>query len=161
MTMPDEETPDELSDPEKHVAGLLDDLGIRYVPHMPVIVKSPGYDSETFQVYIDENGKKLLAPAYGRKFPNYYIMKPDFYLLDFHIYVEVMCGGTKKDYANRKKTYKENDIPIVFLDYHRPIGWMKYLILELKDISGARNHRLPDVIAKAAGMGLETEGSYL
>ncbi|MCX6770235.1 MAG: hypothetical protein NT051_06210 [Candidatus Micrarchaeota archaeon] len=149
-----------LSDPEKHVAHYFDILGIRYAAQRPVIVRIEGYHSSTFQVGFDGN-REIRIPLYDREFPDYYIMKPDFYLLDFHVYVEVMCAGTRKDYNKRKKTYKENGVPIIFLDFARLFAWKKYFILELKDMHKAYDARLKKVIENAEKIGIETTGYYI
>lgn len=87
---------------------------------------------------------------------------PDFYLPDISIYLEV-CGAERpKDYDFRKKKYKSNKIPVIFIEqYKDDAKWQHYLMVELKEIHDGRTKSLEKVqyikkIHKSSGQKIHT-----
>jgi hypothetical protein len=102
----------EMYDSEKRFSEFLDELKIRWDYESPVYVK-------------DERGRPRL-------------WTPDFYLPDLGVYVEV-CGTPDFKYDYRKKIYKDNKIPIVFIEeFKEPYRWKKALIAEIDKIQKER-----------------------
>ena len=58
------------------------------------------------------------------------VWTPDFYLPQFGVYVEV-CGTNRKGYSYRKKVYKKNKIPIIFVHTYKQDKWEDFLFGEL------------------------------
>ena len=107
---------------EKEVAGLLKNLGIRWSYEHPVFVW-------------DENKRPR-------------VWTPDFYLLQFGVYVEV-CGSGKFDYEYRKKTYDNNGFEVIFLHlYKEPYKWTYHLLRYLQLFTNNRHNKLSEILRK-------------
>jgi len=56
------------------------------------------------------------------------VWTPDFYLIDFGIYLEV-CGSEKFDYGYRKNIFNRNGYQVIFLHLFKKSNlWMKHLL---------------------------------
>ncbi len=95
---------------ERRVAGFLNSRRVRWEFERPVYVTDPD----------------------GR--PR--IWTPDFYLLDFAIYVEVI-GNPGADYEFREFTLAKNEVESIFV---RPFqdNWMRKLLAEIRDVHNRR-----------------------
>jgi len=60
------------------------------------------------------------------------VWAPDFYLVQFGIYLEV-CGSGLVDYSYRKKVFEENGYPVIFLKtYKSAPHWQTFLMHSLE-----------------------------
>ena len=60
---------------------------------------------------------------------------PDFYLTNLSIYVEVCGADRPNDYEYRKRIYKKNNIPIIFVETFKDEGsWKHYLLSRITEI---------------------------
>jgi len=107
---------DKMTNAEKQVANLLKNLGLKWTYEQPVFVW-------------DDNKRPR-------------VWAPDFYLVQFGIYVEV-CGSRDFDYSYRKEIYEKNGYHVVFLHlYKKSNKWKKYLFVILKMILEGRQKYL-------------------
>ncbi len=76
------------------------------------------------------------------------VWTPDFFLVQFNIYVEV-CGSEDFNYEYRRIIYKENGYKVIFLHLFKDSNkWKKYFLYYLIEISKYRNHKLNRIIEK-------------
>lgn len=94
---------DKMSNSEKMVADFLQDLSLWWVYEHPVIVKDEGDRLRTWY--------------------------PDFYLSEMGIYVEVCGANRKRDYDRRKKIYRHNKVPFIFVETFKPERYWKFYLL--------------------------------
>jgi len=88
---------------EREVAELLKEMGIKWTYEHPVFVR-------------DDNNRPR-------------VWTPDFYLINFGIYVEV-CGSKNFNYEYRKKIFDKNGHKVIFLHLYKDKSyWKKYLIV--------------------------------
>jgi hypothetical protein len=107
---------------EKEVADLLKNLGIRWSYEHPVFVW-------------DENKRPR-------------VWAPDFFLMQFGIYVEV-CGSKNFDYEYRRKIYDNNGHRVIFLHlYKESIKWKHHLFRYLQLFTNNRHNRLNKILKK-------------
>jgi hypothetical protein len=101
---------------EKDVAVTLQNLGVEWRYEQPVFVW-------------DENKRPR-------------VWAPDFYLVQYGIYVEV-CGSETFNYEYRKQIFAKNGYQVIFLHlYKRNRLWKGYLIRSLKSCIESRNRML-------------------
>lgn len=111
---------DRMTEAEKEVADLLKNLGIRWTYEHPVFVW-------------DENKRPR-------------VWAPDFFLVQFGIYVEV-CGSEDFDYNYRRRIFNRNGHKVIFLHlYKEPIKWKKHLISYLWLFINHRNRKLDEIL---------------
>ena len=107
---------------EKEVAELLKDLGIKWSYEHPVFVW-------------DENKRPR-------------VWAPDFFLMQFGIYVEV-CGSKNFDYDYRRKIYDTNGHKVIFLHlYKESKKWKHHLFRYLQLFTNNRHNRLNKILKK-------------
>ena len=105
---------------EKEVANLLKDLGVFWKYEKPVYVQD------------DHNRPRVWTP--------------DFYLVQYGIYVEV-CGSKDFDYEYRRKIFDRNDYHVIFLHlYKEKDKWKHHLMSYLKKIMDYRYHKLNEIL---------------
>ena len=105
---------------EKEVADLLKEMGIRWAYEQPVFVW-------------DENKRPR-------------VWAPDFYLIQFGIYIEV-CGSEKFDYEYRRKILDRNGYRVIFLHlYKETNSWKYHLMSYLKLFVFYRNQKLINIL---------------
>ena len=91
-----------MTNPEREVAEFLKDLGIKWSYEHPVFVW-------------DENKRPR-------------VWSPDFFLIQFGIYVEV-CGSENFDYNYRRKIFDNNGFKVIFLHlYKGKSKWKFHLV---------------------------------
>lgn len=74
------------------------------------------------------------------------VWAPDFYLLQFGIYVEV-CGSDKFDYEYRRKIFDKNGYRIIFLHlYKESVEWQNHLLRYLRLFISSRTCELNRVL---------------
>ena len=113
---------EKMTNPEKEVADLLKEMGIKWRYEHPVFVW-------------DENKRPR-------------VWAPDFFLIPFGIYIEV-CGSKEFDYEYRRKILDKNGVRVIFLHlYKEKIKWKYHLISYLEVITNYRNHKLNDILRK-------------
>ena len=111
-----------MTNPEKEVAELLKDLGIKWSYEHPVFVW-------------DENKRPR-------------VWAPDFYLASFGIYIEV-CGSEKFDYDYRRRIFDDNGYRVIFLHLYKETNkWKNHLMSYLEIITNYRNYKLSEVLKK-------------
>ena len=113
---------DRMTNAEKEVANVLKEFGIQWSFEQPVFVW-------------DENKRPR-------------VWAPDFYLIDFGIYLEV-CGSKSFDYNYRRKIFDRNGYRVIFIHlYKEKDRWKKHLFSYLKLFTTCRNHKLIEVLQK-------------
>lgn len=113
---------DRMTNAEREVAELLKDLGIKWSYEHPIFVW-------------DENKRPR-------------VWAPDFYLIQFGIYVEV-CGSTQFDYEYRRKIFDKNGYRVIFLHiYKDKRKWKYHLVNYLEKITDYRSHKIYEIIQK-------------
>lgn len=109
-----------MTNAEKEVAHVLKEFGIQWSYEQPVFVW-------------DENKRPR-------------VWAPDFYLIQFGIYVEV-CGSEKFDYEYRRKIFDRNGYRVIFLHlYKKTTEWRNHLLNYLQLFTNYRNYLLNEVI---------------
>ena len=98
---------DRMTNAEKVVADALKELGVEWRYEQPVFVW-------------DEQGRPR-------------VWAPDFYLVQFGIYVDV-CGSDNFDYSYRKKIFSQNGYQVIFLHLFKNAQlwkrhFLRYLVL--------------------------------
>ena len=110
---------DKMTKAERKVAELLKELGIKWTYEHPVFVR-------------DEN-----------KRPRIWV--PDFYLIQFGIYVEV-CGSEDFNYKYRRKIFDKNGIKVIFLHLYKETNkWKYHLMIYLKAFTSYRDQKLNEI----------------
>ena len=113
---------DKMTNAEREVAELLKEMGIKWTYEHPVFV------------WDDNNRPRVWAP--------------DFYLVNFGIYVEV-CGSKDFDYEYRKKIFDKNGHKVIFLHlYKEPKKWTYHLIRYLRVFTNERHTQLFIILRK-------------
>lgn len=108
-----------MTNAEKEVADVLKEMGIKWSYEHPVFVW-------------DENKRPR-------------VWAPDFYLIQFGIYVEV-CGSEQFDYKYRKKIFDRNGYRVVFLHlYKNTIKWKNHLMYSIERILDYRCRKLSEI----------------
>lgn len=116
---------------EKQVAEFLDSLGLPWIFECPLFV----YDE--------------------RKRPR--IWTPDFYIPKLGIYIEV-CGSEEFNYEYRKKIYRDNSIPVIYVHFYKKKKWQKFLFRRIKEIEEQRHSEAVKLIESVpAGLSLYFE----
>ena len=111
---------DKMTKPEYEVAKLLKKLGIKWTYEQPVFVW-------------DENKRPR-------------VWAPDFYLIQFSVYIEV-CGSKGFDYEYRRKILDKNGYRVIFLHlYKESSKWKNHLISYLRLFTYSRNQKLVEII---------------
>ena len=111
---------DQMTRCEKEVANLLKDMNIKWSYEQPIFVW-------------DENQRPR-------------VWAPDFYLVQFGIYVEV-CGSKQFDYDHRRRIFEKNGHWVIFLHlYKEPTKWKRHLMVYLEKIIDYRCHKLTEII---------------
>jgi len=111
---------DRMTKPEYEVAKLLKKIGIKWTYEQPVFVW-------------DENKRPR-------------VWTPDFYLIQFGVYVEV-CGSKSFDYKYRRKILDKNGYRVIFLHlYKESSKWKNHLINYLRLFTCSRNRKLAEII---------------
>lgn len=122
--MQNESIYDQMTRSEKEVAKLLKKLGIIWSYEKPVFVW-------------DENNRPR-------------VWTPDFFLIQFSIYVEV-CGSKDFDYEYRRNIYEENGLNVIFLHLYKETDkWKEHLINCLEEIINYRNDKLNEILRKVS-----------
>ena len=112
----------DMTSSELQVSDFLDELGLRWIFQAPVFV------------FDDKNRPRVWAP--------------DFYIPMLGVYIEV-CGSKNFDYEFREKTYKENNIPVIFLHfYKKKLKWQFYIAQKIKEIEEQRHFEAMKIIDK-------------
>jgi hypothetical protein len=76
------------------------------------------------------------------------VWTPDFYLPALQVYLEV-CGSDSFDYEYRNKIYKENDVPVVFLELYKHYEiWQKCLRDKILEIEEERHNTVMNYMKK-------------
>jgi len=113
---------DRMTRSEKEVAELLKNLGIKWSYEHPVFVW-------------DENKRPR-------------VWAPDFYLVNFGIYIEV-CGSENFDYGYRRRIFDKNGYKVIFLHLYKETNkWKNHLMSYLERIMGYRYHKLNQVLRR-------------
>ena len=113
---------EKMTNAEKEVAALLKDLGIKWSYEQPVFVW-------------DENKKPR-------------VWAPDFYLIQFGIYIEV-CGSSNFNYDYRRKIFDKNGYRVIFLHLYKDIDQRKsHLLNYLRLFTITRNQKLAEIVRK-------------
>ncbi len=111
-----------MTNAEREVAELLKEMGIKWSYEQPVFV----WDED--------------------KRPR--VWAPDFFLMQFGIYVEV-CGSEDFDYNYRKKIFENNGQRVIFLHlYKEKCRWKNHLISYLERITNHRYYKLNEIFSK-------------
>ena len=111
-----------MTDAEREVAELLKDMGIKWIYEHPIFIW-------------DENKRPR-------------VWTPDFYLIQFGVYVEV-CGAKDFDYNYRRKVYEENGYKVIFLHlYKETEKWKNHFLNYLKRIINYRFQKLDEIFEK-------------
>lgn len=111
-----------MTNPEREVAEFLKDLGIKWSYEHPVFVW-------------DENKRPR-------------VWSPDFFLIQFGIYVEV-CGSENFDYDYRRKIFVRNGHRVIFLHLYKETNkWKKHLMNYLEIFISYRNHKFNEIFVK-------------
>ena len=109
-----------MTNAEKEVAELLKDLGIKWSYEQPIFVW-------------DENNRPR-------------VWTPDFYLINFGIYVEV-CGSEDFNYTYRRKIFDDNGFKVIFLHlYKDACKWKYHLVSYLQLFTKFRNQKLNKIL---------------
>jgi hypothetical protein len=102
---------------EEQVAEFLDNLNIKYETQPKLTVMD------------DYNKERLVYP--------------DFILPEFGIYLEVCGAKRKKYYANKKRMYEKNQIPMIFVHtYKSENKWKLYLVSQTLQIQSYRQSKI-------------------
>ena len=118
-----------MSQPEREVSQLLDELGIWWKYEYPLFV----YD-------------EMDRPR---------IWTPDFYLPVLGIFVEV-CGSQEVDYNYRERVYDKNACRVIFVHYYKePEKWKSFLVQRLFDMQIKRLRETGYAIQRARKLGIE------
>jgi len=113
---------EKMTKPEREVAELLKDLGIKWSYEHPVFI-------------YDENNRPR-------------VWAPDFYLIPFGIYVEV-CGSEKFDYEYRRRIFDRNGYRVIFLHLYKDTNkWKHHLVRYLERIINYRFCKLKEILRK-------------
>jgi len=111
-----------MTNAEKEVACFLNNLGIYWSYEHPVFVW-------------DENYRPR-------------VWAPDFYLVQFGVYIEV-CGSNNFDYEYRRRIFDKNGYKVIFLHlYEEANKWKYHLIMYLEMIMKCRCNKLNEIIIK-------------
>jgi len=111
---------DKMTNAEREVAEMLKELGIKWAYEHPVFVW-------------DENKRPR-------------VWAPDFFLMQFGIYVEV-CGSKDFDYEYRRKIYDINGHNVIFLHFYKESKkWKKHFFRFLQLFINNRHKRLSEII---------------
>lgn len=111
---------DRMTHAEKEVADVLKEFGIQWSFEQPVFV----WD-------------ELKRPR---------VWAPDFYLLNFGIYVEV-CGSEEFNYEYRRKILAQNGYQVIFLHLYKESNkWKNHLFEYLLFFSNCRNKKLNEIL---------------
>jgi len=114
---------DKMTEPEKHVAEFLGELGLWYKYEFPVFL----YDD--------------------KKRPR--VWTPDFFLPKLGLYVEV-CGSGDVDYTYREKIFDKNGMYIIFVHYYKEEKvWKQFLVERLEYIGEKRLTLISEAIELA------------
>lgn len=109
-----------MTNAEKEVSSVLKELKIRWSFEQPVFVW-------------DENKRPR-------------VWTPDFYLIQFGVYIEV-CGSKSFDYEYRRKILDKNGHRVIFLHlYKESSKWKNHLISYLRLFTCSRNQKLAEII---------------
>ena len=112
---------DKMTNAEKEVAKLLNNMGIRWSYEKPVFVW-------------DENKRPR-------------VWSPDFFLIPFGVYVEI-CGSKDFDYDYRKRIFDNNGYRVIFLHLFKETNiWKEYLMNYLQRITNYRNQKLNEILS--------------
>jgi hypothetical protein len=118
-----------MSQPEREVSELLDQLGIWWKYEYPLFV----YDD-------------VERPR---------IWTPDFYLPVLGIFVEV-CGVDREDYDYREGVYDKNVCRVIFVHHYKERErWKSFLVQRLFDMQVKRLRETGLAIRRAQEMGIE------
>jgi len=111
---------DQMTNAEKEVANLLKEMRIKWAYEQPVFVW-------------DENKRPR-------------VWAPDFYLIQFGIYIEV-CGSENFDYEYRRKIFDKNGYRVIFLHLYKETNkWKNHLINYLEMIIKIRNQKFNEIL---------------
>jgi len=111
-----------MTNAEREVAHLLKEIGIKWSYEHPVFVW-------------DENKRPR-------------VWAPDFYLVNFGVYIEV-CGSSNFDYEYRRKIFDSNGYKVIFLHlYKNKKIWTYHLMSYLRKIIDCRYIKLNMIIHK-------------
>jgi len=111
---------DRMTNAEKEVANVLEELKIQWSFEQPIFVW-------------DENKRPR-------------VWAPDFYLIPFGIYVEV-CGSEKFDYEYRRKIFDRNGYRVIFLHlYKETHKWKNHFLSYLRFFTCNRIQKLHEIL---------------
>ena len=117
---------DKMSGPETEVSQFLEEIGVWWRYENPLCVRDKG---------------DRLRLCY-----------PDFHLVDLGQYVEV-CGSEEFEYEDRRTLYKENDCPVIFVEFFKETKWRYYLLQRIQEIHEMRKNKIESALKTAKEKG--------
>ena len=112
---------DRMTNAEREVATVLKKMGIQWSYEQPLFVW-------------DENKRPR-------------VWAPDFYLIQFGIYIEV-CGSSSFNYAYRRKILNNNGYQVIYLHlFKNNQQWKKHLLNYLVFFVNLRNNKLDKLLS--------------